>query len=149
MKVIFIKDVKGHGKKGDVKEVKDGFGQNYLIKNGYAVRETETSTKILEKEIKENEENHSKKLRASLKIKEKLNNLELIFKVKSASNNKIFGSISSKQIAEMLKEHELDIDKKHIHISEPLSNLGVHIVEIELYNKLKTNLKIKIEKEGD
>lgn len=148
MKVIFIKDVKGHGKKGETKDVKDGFGQNYLIKNGYAVKATETSVKILENENIKSKEKHEKLLEEANKLKDKLEKEELIFQVKVGKEEKVFGSISTKQIQEQLKLKKYNIDKKIIKIKNPISSLGFHKVEIELYDKIIANLKVKLEKEG-
>jgi large subunit ribosomal protein L9 len=148
MKIIFIKDLKGHGQKGEIKEVKDGFGQNFLIKNGYAVKATETSFKILEKENEETKKNHENKLKEANNLKEKLEKLELVFKVKAGSKDKVFGSISSKQIVEELKSKGYNIDKTMIHLKETLSTLGFHNVEIELHKQVKANLKVQLVKEG-
>ena len=112
MKVIFIKDVKGKGKEGDIKEVSDGYATNYLIKNKLAVPVTNTSVNRLNNEIKEKEIKEKKEIKRCEEIKKELGKKTLVFKVKTSDQNKIFGSISSKQIILELGKMGYDIDKK-------------------------------------
>ena len=143
MKVIFIKDLKKQGKVNEIKEVSDGYATNFLIKNGYAVKYTKTSSEILDKDIKKKEEMEKKAIEEATKLKGKLEVICLEFKV-SANNGKVFGSISSKQVSEELKKIGFDIDKKMIVIDESLSVLGVHVVSINLHKKVKAELKVKL-----
>lgn len=144
MRVIFIKDLKNQGKKGDIKEVKDGYGNNFLIKGGYAVLETPTSVDILKKE---NQQNASKKEQEELnanKIKEQLEKETINFIVKTGTNDKVFGSVSSKQIHEELVKKGYNIDKKKIVLNETIQSLGTHIVKIELYKNINADLKVAL-----
>ena len=114
MKVIFIKDLKGQGKKGDIKNVKDGYGMNFLIKNGYAVIANEGNVKHqetlnLKKQLEENE-----KINEANKLKNLIEKQTLKFYVKTGTADKVFGTISSKQIAAELKNKNINIDKKLI-----------------------------------
>ena len=112
MKVIFIKDLRGQGKKGEIKEVKDGYAENYLIKNNYAKKLTEHNyQEYLDK--KKEEENQDKQKRADAKkIKEQLENIEICFKVRTGAQDKVFGSVSSKQVKEELEKKKIIVDKK-------------------------------------
>lgn len=143
MKVIFIKDLKKQGKVNEIKEVSDGYATNFLIKNGYAVKYTKTSSDILNKDIKKKEELEEKNIADAKVIKEKLEKIILEFGV-SANNGKVFGSVSTKQISEELKKHDFNIDKKLIVIDSPLSSLGIHVVLINLHKKVKAELKVKL-----
>ena len=147
MKVILLKDVKKQGKKDDIIEVSDGYAQNYLIKNGLAVKYTAGSKNILDSEIKTRNDNEKALIEECEKIKEKLEKLELTFKVKTGKEGKVFGSISSKQIADELSKKNLDIDKKKIKIESSIDTLGVHIVNINLHKSVIAKLKINV-KEG-
>lgn len=145
MKVIFIKDLKGQGKKKDIKEVSDGYAMNYLIKNGYAVKYTKTSNEILNNEIKNEKELFELNTKNANIIKEKLEKEEVTFIVKSGTNNKIFGSISTKQIIDELnKLGYSNIDKRKIFIDNPITSLGIHIIKIELFKDVIANIKIKV-----
>lgn len=147
MKVIFIKDVKGQGKKDEIKEVKDGYAMNYLIKNKYAVPYTETSNKRLNNEIKERKIQEEKDIEDANKIKEKLKKEKITFKVKTGKEDRVFGSISSKQIKDELDKLGYKIDKKKIILDTPISSLGHHFVKIELHKKVVAELEIVLNKE--
>ena len=144
MKVIFLKDLRGQGKKNEIKDVSDGYATNYLIKNGYAVKYTKTSGDILSKQIKEFNLQEEENIKKATEIKNKLEKEEVKFNVKVGNNSKVFGSISTKQISEELKKLGYDIDKKIIKINEPLSSLGVHNVNISLHKNVNANLKVHL-----
>lgn len=142
MKVIFIKDLRGQGKTNDIKEVSDGYATNYLIKNGYAVKYTKTSLDRLNTDILNNKIKEEENIKKFTIVKQNIEKETLIFEVKKGTNGKIFGNISSKQIADKLKEKNYDIDKKKIFLETSLNTLGTHIVNIELYKGIKAQIKV-------
>ena len=146
MKVIFIKDLKGQGKRGEIKEVKDGYAENFLIKKGYAKKLTEQTYNSYQEEKKEEEAEDAKLRKEASETKKKLSELELVFKVKTGSQDKVFGSISTKQIKEELEKKKIIIDKKQINLNEGLSSIGYHDVEIVLYKDVIGIIKVKLEK---
>lgn len=146
MKVIFIKDLRGQGKKSEIKEVSDGYAQNFLIKNGYAVKYTKTSSTRLENDLISNEKETKRKTEEALKIKESLEKLNLKFPVKTGVQDKVFGSISSKQIETELTKKGFKIDKKNIEIVNPISSLGYHNIVINLFKNVSANIKIEVVK---
>lgn len=146
MKVILLKDVKGKGKKDSVVDVSDGYANNYLIKNNLAVPYTKRSKEILDKELDIREKEEEKKINEYNEISKKLNDQIIEFKVKVGENDKVFGTVSSKQISDKLKEMGYKIDKKNIKINGNISTLGITIVEVELHKKVKFNLKINLVK---
>lgn len=148
MKVIFIKDLKNQGKKGQIKEVKDGYGQNFLIKQGYAVLATETSIKILNQENLDNQNKEKQLIKENQELKQKLEKINLKIKVKTGKEDKIFGNVSSKQIITELKKLNYEIDKKKIKIDSPLTSLGTHKVTINLYKNINAILKVQLIKES-
>ena len=98
LEVIFVKDLRNQGKKGEIKKVKDGYAENFLIKNGYAVIKNKENLKKLEKEQEKKSQEDKKKKELSKKTKTKLDKELLEFKVKTGEGDKVFGSISIKQI---------------------------------------------------
>ena len=144
MKVIFLKDLKGQGKKGEIKEVSDGYAMNFLIKKGYALKKTEGSMNKLKEEQEHDRELDVKNREEALKLKEKLEKVTLNFKVKSSKDGKMFGSISTKQIKEELLNLGYKIDKKQIE-NMMINSLGTHIVIVNLYKGISCNLKVHTE----
>ena len=146
MKVIMLSDVKKVGKKGEVKNVADGYARNFLIKNGLAVAESEGAKKVLDKQNEEAKKLDEEKRAEAVKLKELLDTKEFVFKVK-AKNGKVFNSVSAKQIAEKLLSQGIVIDKKKIKESKPISTLGYSNVKIDLYKDVIGNIKVKLEEE--
>ena len=146
MKVIFIKDLKGQGKKGEIKEVKDGYGMNFLIKNGYAVLASDSNLKHFNTQKNKELLEESLYIKECEKLKEQLEKLKINIKVKVGKEDKVFGSVSTKQIVTELKRLNFNIDKNKIKLTIPLSSLGTHIVTVELHKKVIANLKINLVK---
>lgn len=145
MKVIFLKDVKGQGKKDEIKEVKDGYAMNFLIKKGYAEAANTSNLKNLEikKETKKLEETLLIKDMQSLK--KELEKITFKFTVKTGNQDKMFGQISVKQIKEELNKNGYNIDKTKIKIDHPIMSLGIHNVDIELHKEVTANVKIQVQ----
>ena len=148
MKIILLCDVKKQGKKGEIIEVKEGYG-NFLIKNKQAVLATTTGVNRLNEEKKQKKEEEEKLINECEKIKKQIESIELIFKVKTGANDKVFGSISAKQIEEELKKKGFNINKKQIKINDAISSLGYHNINIELHKSVIANLKIQLTKWGE
>lgn len=145
MKVIFLKDVKGQGKKDDIKEVKDGYAENFLIKNGYAIKYSSRSKEILDNQIEDRNIKEQELIKECEEIKKKLESKSYTFKVKSGKEGKVFGSVSSKQISDELNKLGFKIDKKKILLDGALTTLGYHNVKIELHKKVIAEIKIIME----
>lgn len=134
MKVILLSDVKNLGKKGDIVKVADGYGRNFLIRQHLAVEATKKSMEILD-EQKLQESLEEKQLEANAEaIKQRLAKLTLEFKVKTGKDGRVFGSVSTKQIAEqLLQKHDIKIDKRKVIDSAPVTAMGYTDVKIDLY----------------
>ena len=145
MKVILIEDVKKQGKKGEIINVKDGYG-NFLINNHQAVLLTDTGLNRLSKEKEQAALEEDLAIKEANTIKEKLSKEKISFTVKTGAGDRVFGSISSKQIAEELKKKGYAIDKKQIHLDIPISSLGYFDVEINLHKKVKGVIKVEVKK---
>lgn len=146
MKVILLKDIPGKGKKDDVIEVSGGYANNYLFKNKLAIPYTKVSKEVLSEQLIEKQKKEDKRLKQLTELKNTLSDKELIFTVKVGEKDKVFGSISTKQISDKLKEEGYNIDKKTIVSTTTLDSLGTHIVNVKLHKKIKFNLRITLVK---
>lgn len=145
MKIILVCDVKKQGKKGDILDVKDGYGK-FLVNNHLAVLYTQTSVDRLKDEKKKEFDLDQQNRDRAIKLMDKLNKEKITFKVKTGANDKVFGSISTKQIVEELKNKGYDIDKKQIILDTALSSIGMFNIEINLYKDIKGKLLIEVTK---
>jgi len=146
MKVIFLKDLKGQGKKGDIKEVKDGYAQNFLIARGFAEKLTEQSLGKYKREKKQEADLDQEMRNQAEELKEKLKDIKISFKVKTGAGDKVFGSVSQKQIKDELEKLGYKIDKKQIELDHSISALGFHDVKINLYKEVFIKIKVQLEK---
>ena len=146
MEVIFIKDLKGQGKKGEIKKVKDGYAENFLIKKGYAVVANESNLNNLKQEQQRLQDKQEKAKEEALKLKQDLEKLTLTFKVKTSQDDKVFGSISPKQLKEALAKEGYNIEKSAFKITDSMASLGFHNFEIELYKNITAKVKVHLVK---
>lgn len=146
MQVIFIKDLKGQGRKGELKTVKDGYAENFLIKKGYAVIASEKNKTILQKENDKKAQEIQTKTEEAKKIKEQLEKEVLEFQVKTGQGDKVFGSVSIKQIKDALTSKGYKVDKTQINPCSSLASLGFHDVEITLFQDVKAKIKAHLVK---
>ena len=147
MKVIFLKDVKGQGKKDEVKEVADGYAKNFLIKNKYAVPANTNTLKKLNTDLENRRLEENLLIGECKQIKEKIEKEKIVFKVKTGKQDMMFGQISVKQIKEELNKLGYKIEKTAILLDYPITSLGTHNVELELHKKVKAILKVQVVKE--
>ncbi|SFD70640.1 LSU ribosomal protein L9P [Lentibacillus persicus] len=146
MKVILTEDVKGQGKKGEVKNVSDGYARNYLLKNNLAEEATQGNMKKLEaKKKKEQQQAEEEKKEAEL-LKKELANTTVEIKAKSGDSGQLFGSITSKHIADTLKkDHNYKIDKRKIELDNPIRTLGYTDVPVKLHPEVTGTIKVHVE----
>ena len=147
MKVIFLQDVKGKGKKGDVKNVADGYAQNFLIKNGLAKEATTASLSTLAGQ-KTAEEKHNAELLAQAKeLKEFLEKEETVvtIKAKAGEDGRLFGAIPAKQIAEEFnKTFNLSLDRRKFELAAPIRALGFARVPVKLHHDVQATMTVNI-----
>ncbi|MED3881290.1 50S ribosomal protein L9 [Priestia megaterium] len=145
MKVIFLKDVKGKGKKGEVKNVSDGYAHNFLLKNGYAVEATGGNVKVLEAQKNREQKDADAELQANKELKATLEELTVGLKAKSGEGGRLFGSITSKQIAEELKKkHNIKVDKRKIELNDAIRALGYTNVPVKLHPEVTATIKVHV-----
>ncbi|MBU5594464.1 50S ribosomal protein L9 [Amphibacillus sp. MSJ-3] len=145
MKVIFIKDVKGKGKKGEVKNVSEGYARNYLLKNNLAIEATKGNLKGLEAQKKKEERKEQELVEEAKQLKEKLTKIEVKVKTKAGDNGRLFGSITSKNVAEELeKSHQIKIDKRKIELDQPIRSLGYTNIPVKLHPEVTGEIKVHV-----
>lgn len=145
MKVILLKDVKGTGKKGEVKEVSDGYARNFLIKKGVAVEASQANMKELDEKEKSKERKALIEYEEAVLLGKQMEEINIQIEVKAGEGGRLFGSITSKEIAEQLKKQKnLDIDKRKILMDEPIRTLGSTFVEIKLHPKVTTKIRVDV-----
>ena len=147
MKVLLIKDVPNLGKAGEVKEVKDGYGKNFLIARGFAKLATPDVIAKWEREQKERAQKEAQEIKELKKTKEKIESLKLVIKHKAGANGALFGAITNKEVAEELKKHGIKIDKKHIEIHPPIKQAGEYEIDIKLGHGIHAKLDLLVEAE--
>jgi len=146
MKVILNQDVKGQGKKGDIINVSDGYARNFLIPRKLATEATADNLNII-KGKKESAEFHKRQeMEEANKLAEKIGNISVVIKTKSGAGGKLFGSVTSKEIAEELnRQHSIKIDKKKFALSEGIKTLGTTVVDVKLYTDIIAKLKVNVQ----
>lgn len=148
MKVIFLKDVKGKAKKGEIKEVSVGYAQNFLFKNNVAVEATPANLSKLDGQKKRAEKDAAEELAEAKELQEKLEQITVELKAKSGEGGRLFGSITSKQIASALeKQQGIKIDKRKMELPDAIRSLGYTNVPIKLHSDVTATLKVHVTEE--
>lgn len=147
MKVVLLTDVRGTGKKGEIKEVADGYANNFLIKTGKA-KIADRSTISENQNRKEAESFHKETLRQeAVTLGEKLKNQKVSLGIKCGENGKTFGSISAKEIADELNKLGFNIDKRKIVLNCPIKSEGMYEISIKLHPTVTAKIKVEINAE--
>lgn len=144
MKVIFLKDVKGQGKKGEVKTVSEGYANNFLIPRGLAAVATSSNMKQLEHHKQAEASRKDREKEEAQKLAEKLEAVNLTMKAKSGEGGRLFGSITSKHIADELAKLKLKVDRRKIELPEPIRSLGVQQVPVKVHPEVTAVLKVQV-----
>ena len=145
MKVILIQDVKGTGKKGEVKEVAIGYATNFLLKKKYAVEATPGNLKKLQQDEKNQAQHEQAEKDEAIDLKNKLADLTVELEAKSGKGGQLFGSITNKQIAEALKkQHGHKVDRRKIEMDQPIKALGYTTVPVKLHHEVSGSVKVHV-----
>ncbi len=148
MRVILKREVVGLGRPGDVKDVADGYAQNFLLPRGLAIEATAGEMKVLARARDAKRVKQDRAHADAEELAKRLSETTLVFKLKAGEQGKTFGSVTSKDIAEALqREHKVDVDKTKVHLPEPLKSLGVHKVEVRLLTDVRPMVTVAIEPE--
>jgi large subunit ribosomal protein L9 len=145
MKVILKADVKGVGKKGEIINASDGYARNFLFPRGLAIEATEGNMKAYEAQKANEAKKKAQELQKAQELAKKIGELEIKLSVKAGENGKLFGSITSKDIAdELKKQHGIEVDKKKIVLDEAIKVAGVYNVEVKVYPEVSAKLKVNV-----
>lgn len=146
MKIILIQDVKKLGKKGDIIEANDGYARNYIIPQKLGVEANNKNMNDLKLQKSNEVKVAQEQLDAAKKFAEDLAKLEVVVKIKAGEGGKVFGSVSSKEIAIAAKDQcGVELDKKKIQLADPIKTFGVHEVAIKLHPQVTGSLKVKVQ----
>jgi len=146
MKVLLIKDVKGLGKAGEIKNAKDGYARNFLIPKGFAKLATDEVVKEWQEEQKRKQEELEKELAKLNELKKKIESITLHIKHKLGANGQLYGAITNKEVAEHLQQKGIEIDKKHIEMKQ-IKSVGEYSVDVKLGHGIHAELKLVVEGE--
>jgi len=144
MKVLLIKDVKSLGKVGEVKEVKDGYGKNFLIGKGFAKHATPEVLQEWEEQQAKLKEIEKQEIEAATELKNKIESSTFTIKHKVGANGHLIGSVTNKEIAEELAKFDIDIDKKQIHLDNKIKTPGIFEVDCKLGHSIHAKAKIDV-----
>ncbi len=148
MKVILMKDLEKIGQKGEIVEVKDGYARNFLLPKEYAVEATNKNLNRLKNKLAAIQKQNEEELQAAQEIANKIESIQVDVKLKVGEGGKTFGSISTKEIADVLKlEFKLDVDRKKLQLENPIKSIGTHAVNVKLHPEVTAELKVVVSEE--
>lgn len=147
MKVIFLKDVKNVAKANEIKEVKEGYARNYLFKNNLAVEATKENLDKLNKKLEKIAATEEQRLLNAKKLAEQLKTVEVKMKKKAGEKGRLFGAITSSDLADEVNKFGIQLDKKLIDMKNPIKEVGIHIVDVNIYKGIKGQLKVVVDAE--
>ncbi|TQQ84559.1 50S ribosomal protein L9 [Peptacetobacter hominis] len=149
MKVILLKDVKGTGKKGEMKEVSDGYARNFLFPKKMAIQADTNAVKELNEKKKSQEFHAKKEYDEAVLLGKQMEEINIEIYTKAGEGGRVFGSITSKDIAEQLKKQKgIEVDKRKILLDEPIRTLGSRRVEIKIHPKVTTNIRVDVKEKN-
>lgn len=146
MKVLLIKDVAKVGKKGEILEAKEGYARNFLIPNGFAVEASGGAMKKVEEEKKAQERRKAHEKAEAQALADKLKGTTLTLRHKAGDEGRLFGSITSAEIAESLAQKGFSIDRKQIHLEEPIRLVGSYDVKVKVHTEVAATVHVEVAK---
>ncbi len=145
MEIILKQDIAGLGSKNDIVEVKNGYARNYLIPKGYAVNATESAKKVLAETIKQRAHKEAKIKNEALELAKKMEGVKLEIGAKTSSTGKIFGSVTTIQLAEALAKKGFEIDRKKIIVkSEHIKEVGSYTAKVKLHKEVTVEVPFEV-----
>jgi len=149
MKIILKEDLESLGKCGEVIQVKDGYARNYLFPKNLAIPATKGNLSSIEEITRQKKFRDEKKKKGEEKLKSDLEKISITAEVKVGEEDRVFGSVTSQDIAELLKQQGFEIDKRRIDLEEPIKALGVYTIPVKIHGDVVANLKLWVVKQGE
>ncbi len=147
MKIILLQDVKGQGKKGEVKDVNEGYARNFLIKKGLAEVATPTKINELNQKKASQDFHRAEEVKATQALAKEIYGKTFTVKIKAGQSGKVFGSVTGANIADALVAAGYNVDKKKIVLAQPIKNVGTYEVELKLMEGIQSKINVVIEAE--
>lgn len=144
MEVILLNNVEKLGRKGEVVRVRDGYGRNFLIPRGYALESTEVNQVFVAEQKERAAKRFEKEKKQAEEVAAKLGKVKLKIEANAGEQDKLFGSVTSEDIQALLEKKGHSIDKRNIHISEPIKSLGQHTVTVEIFPQVKVSVPVEV-----
>ncbi len=148
MKVILLQDVDNLGSEGEVVTVKDGFGRNYLIPNGWARMATKGAIKARQEEMRQQVRKSARQREDADLLKKELGKVEVVIEAKVGEENRIFGTVTPQQVSEKLVKQGFNIDRRHIRLNEDIRLIGVYTATVKAHAEVEAQVKIRVVPEG-
>ncbi len=148
MEVILLKELRGRGGEGDVINVERGFANNYLLRQGYAIKATPGNLKQLEERRKNIAKREEVRLSDANALAEKLNGLEVVVEVQVGEEGQLFGSVTSPMIADAIIAEGIEIDRRRVELGKPIKAVGTFPVEVGIYRDIKATVNVVVKGEG-
>jgi large subunit ribosomal protein L9 len=147
MKVVFLQDVKGQGKKGEIKEVSEGYAHNFLIAKGLASAATKGTVNQLDNQKKAEQRKKDQEKADAEALGAKLAEMTIQIKAKAGEGGRLFGAITNKQVAEALEKQSIKIDKRKLVLEDPIRTLGVTKIPVKLHPQVTASLNVQVMEE--
>ena len=144
MKVVLLCDVRGTGKKGDIKEVSDGYAQNFLLKTGKARKADNGAISENKMKIQANDYHKEMQKQDAIALGEKIKGTKISLPIKCGDNGKTFGSVTAKEIADALAKKGFELDKRKIELKEPLKTIGEYEITVKLHPEVSVKFNLEI-----
>jgi len=149
MKIILKEDLEDLGKCGEVIQVKDGYARNYLFPKNLAIPATKGNLRSINEVTRQKKIRDDKKIKGDEKLKADLEKISITAEVRVGEEDRVFGSVTSQDIAGLLKEKGFEVDKRKIELDEPIKALGVYTIPVKIHGELVANLKLWVVKKGE
>jgi len=146
MKIILLDDINKLGKLGDIVDVKKGYARNFLFPRSLAIKASDKNLKVLEEKKKRRKQELLKEKRDVEELAQRISNISCTIPMAAGEEDKLFGSVTAEHIREAFLSEGINVDKRHIHLTEPIRRLGVYQVEIKLHPELTTTARVWVVK---